>query len=84
MIKISFGQPAVPTPQEGGLQTRHYGHPMFQSRSRSQSALTVGGVLVGAEVWVVAPVEALALQVAGFQLDVAHVGLDCYLIVVLR
>ena len=46
--------------------------------------MPVGGVLVGAEVWVIAAVEVLAQEVAGFQFDVAHVGLDCYLIVVLR
>ena len=54
MINISFGQPAVPTPQEGGFQTRPYGRPMFQSRSRQNAiALTVWGrppLHTGAEV----------------------------------
>ncbi len=31
MIKTNVGQPAIPNPQEGGFQTRPYGHPMFQS-----------------------------------------------------
>ena len=37
MINISFGQPAIPTPQEGGFQARPYGRPMFQSRSRQNA-----------------------------------------------
>ena len=45
MINISFGQPAVPTPQEGGFQTRPYGRPMFQSRS-GENAIALG--LIGA------------------------------------
>ena len=46
--------------------------------------MAVGGVLDGAEVRVVAPVEVLAQQIACLQLYIAHVGLDCYLIVALR
>ena len=52
--------------------------------SRRLGTLTVGGVLIGTEVRVVAPVEVLAQQVAGLQLYIAQVGLDRDLIVVLR
>ncbi len=43
LINISFGQPAVPTPQEGGFQTRPYGRPMFQSRSRQNAIALQAG-----------------------------------------
>ena len=57
---------------------------VYMAASRRLGTLPVGGVLVGAEVGVVAPVEVLAQQVACLQLDVAQVGLDRDLVVVLR
>ncbi len=34
LIKISFGQPAIPLHKRAGFQTRPYDRPMLQSRSR--------------------------------------------------
>ena len=57
---------------------------VYMAASRRLGTLPVGGVLIGAEVGVVATVEALAQEVACLKLDVAQVGLDRDLVVVFR